>query len=41
MVVPFDTLAASEAMESVGVEPRHARVIAALLLAVSAIKYLP
>ena len=35
MVIPFDTLAASEAMESVGVEPRHARVIAAQLLAVS------
>lgn len=53
MVVPFDTLAATEAMESVGVDPRHARVIAAQLwrlfggivavagLAVSAIKYLP
>lgn len=28
---PFDTLAAAEAMESVGVEPRQARVIAAQL----------
>ena len=35
MVVPFDTLAASDAMESVGVESRHARVIAAQPLAVS------
>ena len=48
MVVPFDTLAATEAMESVGVESRHARVIAVFGgivavagLAVSAIKYLP
>ena len=31
MTVSFDTLAAAEAMESVGVEPRQARVIAAQL----------
>ena len=35
MVVPFDTLAATEAMESVGLEPLHARAIAAQLYAVS------
>ena len=33
MTVSFDTLAAAEAMESVGVEPRQARVIAAQLQA--------
>ena len=31
MTVSFDNLAAAEAMESVGVEPRQARVIAAQL----------
>ena len=35
MVVPFDTLAATEAMESVGLEPLHARAIATQLYAVS------
>ena len=33
MTVSFDTLAAAEAMESAGVEPRQARVIAAQLQA--------
>ncbi len=33
MTVSFDTLAAAEAMESVGVEPRQARVIATQLQA--------
>ena len=35
MVVPFDSLAASEAMESAGMEPRQARAVAAQLLAVT------
>ena len=53
MVVPFDTLATTEAMKSVGMNPRQTRVIGTQLrrlfsgivavagLAVSAIKYLP
>lgn len=35
MAVPFDTLAATEAMESVGMDPRQARVFAAQLIIVS------
>lgn len=35
MIVPFDTLAATDAMESVGMDPRQARVIAAQLYAAS------
>ena len=36
MAVSFDTLAAAEAMESAGVEARHARAIAAQLHAAAA-----
>ena len=39
MIIPFEHLMATEAMESVGMGARQARVIAAQLLAVSAIKY--
>ncbi len=35
MVIPFDSLAATEAMESAGIESRHARAIAARLHAAS------